>query len=195
MSLKEDSNSINEPFHSPNKAPTPTLECGSSLAEREYQDRKPPAQLRTTAVTKKLTVTSIDALRNLIADCVLTDPTSQHVMSTFTSPFNSTGSLNHQIPLVYTDQTASNRPVRSIETYIQNVCLPLYGNTHTNTSLTGSQTTAFCAEARQVVAEATHAKITGKASLDCVLFAYVTVLYAILLCILGVWFVYLCTMY
>jgi hypothetical protein len=108
------------------------------------------------------------------------------------------------VPLVYCDQTASNRPVRSIERYMEQVCLPLYGNTHTNTSITGSQrylwpdhscgrlfiilgahatcvsllmcSTAFVAEARQIVAEETNAKITGKASLDVVLFAYVAAL-------------------
>jgi selenocysteine lyase/cysteine desulfurase len=53
---------------------------------------------------------------------------------------------------------------------MEKVCLPIYGNTHTNTSITGSQTTAFVAEARQIVAEETNAKITGKASLDVVLF-------------------------
>ena len=77
----------------------------------------------------------------------------------------------YQLPLVYCDQTASNRPIQSIENYLQNVCLPFMGNTHTNTSITGSQTTAFCAESRQLIAEMTNAKITGKASTDVVLFA------------------------
>ena len=53
---------------------------------------------------------------------------------------------------------------------MQRVCLPLFGNTHTNTSITGSQSTAFVAEARQIVAEECNAKITGKASQDVVLF-------------------------
>jgi len=47
----------------------------------------------------------------------------------------------------------------------------LYGNTHTNTSISGSQSTAFVAEARQIIAEECGAKITGKASRDVVLFA------------------------
>ena len=47
----------------------------------------------------------------------------------------------------------------------------MYGNTHTNTSVTGSQSTAFVAEARQIVAEGVNAKISGKAALDVVLFA------------------------
>ena len=107
--------------------------------------------------------------------------------STFISPFEATpytknGSkinTHHQIPqklqlpLVYCDHTASNRPVASLERYLQQECLPWYGNTHTNTSWTGSQSTALVAEARQLVAEACNAKITGKASLDVVLFTYV----------------------
>jgi hypothetical protein len=76
-----------------------------------------------------------------------------------------------RVPLIYCDHTASNRPISSIEQYIQQTCLPFYGNTHTNITITGSQSTAFVAEARQIVAEETNAKITGKAALDVVLFA------------------------
>jgi selenocysteine lyase/cysteine desulfurase len=97
---------------------------------------------------------------------------------TFTSPFEVPSSSAKKggnkfltVPLVYCDQTASNRPIRSVEKYMEKTCLPLYGNTHTNTSITGSQSTAFVAEARQIVAESTNAKITGKASLDVVLFS------------------------
>ena len=90
----------------------------------------------------------------------------QHVNTT-----TNVSSKNYLLPLIYCDQTASNRPISSIETYLQQVCLPLLGNTHTNTSITGSQSTAFCAEARQLIAELTNAKITGKASTDIVLFA------------------------
>lgn len=35
------------------------------------------------------------------------------------------------IPLVYCDQTASQRPVHSIERYLQEVSMPCYANTHT----------------------------------------------------------------
>ena len=120
---------------------------------------------------------SVESLRNLLASDVLTAPT-------FASPFlakknhrggaslgNSNNREHHILPLVYCDQTASNRPLQSIESYLHHVCLPLYGNTHTTTSITGSQSTALVAEARQIVAEETNAKITGKASLDVVLFA------------------------
>ena len=85
--------------------------------------------------------------------------------------YYNSNAAKYSLPLIYCDQTASNRPISSIETYLQQVCLPLMGNTHTNTSITGSQSTAFCAEARQLIAELTNAKITGKASTDIVLFA------------------------
>ena len=75
------------------------------------------------------------------------------------------------LPLVYCDFTASHQPLKSIESYLTQQCLPFYGNTHTNTCFTGSQSTAFCSEARQIVGEYCGAKTTGKASQDVVLFA------------------------
>lgn len=174
------------------------LECGTSLAEWEHEN---DGRQETAAANKQQqpphgTTITPDALRESIASDIVTSSSSSHPLEMFTSPFeipsgcssnNNNTSVTTaatttrgghdsndkflKVPLVYCDQTASNRPVRSIETYVQNVCLPLYGNTHTNTSVTGSQSTAFVAEARQIVAEATNAKITGKASLDLVLFA------------------------
>jgi len=124
---------------------------------------------------QKNVLNSVGDLRSALASDVLT---TQSPLETFISPFETPASTKTkssgrylEVPLVYCDQTASNRPVRSIEKYMEETCLPLYGNTHTNTSVTGSQSTAFVAEARQIVAEATNAKITGKASLDVVLFA------------------------
>jgi selenocysteine lyase/cysteine desulfurase len=76
-----------------------------------------------------------------------------------------------KVPMVYCDFTASHRPLKSIEDYIHQTCLPFYGNTHTNTSVTGGQSSAFVSEARQIIAEVCNAKITGKASQDVVLFA------------------------
>ena len=79
--------------------------------------------------------------------------------------------LKLHVPMVYCDFTASHRPVSSIEDYLRRECAPLYGNTHTNTSITGSQSSAFVSEARQIIAEACGAKTTGKASQDIVLFS------------------------
>jgi hypothetical protein len=52
--------------------------------------------------------------------------------------------------IVYADWTASGRSLGLIEEYIQAEVLPLYGNTHTTTSITGLQSTCFRHEARQV---------------------------------------------
>lgn len=73
-------------------------------------------------------------------------------------------------PIVYADWTASARCVGRIEDYVRSQVLPFYGNTHTTTSITGHQSTFFRHEARQLVAEACNAKITGKAAEDVVLF-------------------------
>ena len=169
------------------------LECGTSLAEQEYEEKSndksfDPADVKMTLeegipsekpISSSLGnlldgVTDLEDLRERLARDVITQNPS---LTTFTSPIEDPTCSNPnqhkflELPLVYGDQTASNRPVRSIEEYLQRVCLPLYGNTHTNTSITGSQSTALVAEARQLVAEACNAKITGKASLDAVLFA------------------------
>lgn len=147
------------------------LECGSSLVEYEHREEG----FNESAVGDQSYFKTIASLRASIANDIVT---TQDEYSTFSSPFEiprdaATGEDRRfwEVPLVYTDHTASNRPLQSIEHYIQKTCLPLYGNTHTNTSITGSQSTAFVAEARQIVAEETNAKVTGKASLDCVIFA------------------------
>ncbi|CAN0147246.1 unnamed protein product, partial [Laminaria digitata] len=64
-------------------------------------------------------------------------------------------------PLVYSDWTATARAVSCIERYLYKDVLPLFGNTHTTTSITGAQTTCFRHEARQVIAEAVNAKVGG----------------------------------
>ena len=144
------------------------LECGPSLAEDEHRAEEFQQQKQSSSFF------SVDSLRSSLAADVLT---AGQEFTTFSSPFSapddptSPGKRYFQVPLVYCDQTASNRPLKSIERYMEQHCLPLYGNTHTNTSITGSQSTAFVAEARQIVAEETNAKITGKASQDVVLFA------------------------
>lgn len=70
----------------------------------------------------------------------------------FTSPYG-------EKPLLYCDWTASGRALRNIENYIQDNVLRFYGNTHTTTSITGHQSTCFRHESRQIIAEATNAKV------------------------------------
>lgn len=73
-------------------------------------------------------------------------------------------------PIVYADWIASGRCLYGIEKYLARHVLPFYGNTHTTTSITGHQSTCFRQEARQIVAEAVNAKVTGRAAEDTVLF-------------------------
>lgn len=53
--------------------------------------------------------------------------------------------------VVYADYTASGRSLGFIEDYIRESVLPLYANTHTETSGTGLQTTRFREEARDII--------------------------------------------
>ena len=62
-----------------------------------------------------------------------------------------------QKPLVYADYTASGRSLDFIEQFITNSVLPFYANTHTETSFTGAQSTAYREEARQTIKQAVNA--------------------------------------
>ncbi|MFV9672678.1 MAG: aminotransferase class V-fold PLP-dependent enzyme [Acidimicrobiia bacterium] len=53
--------------------------------------------------------------------------------------------------VTYADYTASGRSLSFIEDYLREVVLPLYANTHTESSGTGLQTTRFREEAREMI--------------------------------------------
>jgi selenocysteine lyase/cysteine desulfurase len=53
--------------------------------------------------------------------------------------------------VIYADYTASGRSLGFIEDFIRDAVLPLYANTHTESSGTGLQTTSFREDARQII--------------------------------------------
>jgi selenocysteine lyase/cysteine desulfurase len=69
--------------------------------------------------------------------------------------------------LTYADYTASGRSLSFIEDYIRAKVLPMYANTHTETSGTGLQTTRFREDARQIIRES----VGGNAEEHAVIFA------------------------
>jgi selenocysteine lyase/cysteine desulfurase len=59
--------------------------------------------------------------------------------------------------VTYADYTASGRSLTFIEDFIREAVLPLYGNTHTESSGTGLQTTRFREDARRIIRDAVGA--------------------------------------
>lgn len=68
--------------------------------------------------------------------------------------------------VTYADYTASGRNLGFIEDYIRDEVMPLYANTHTETSGTGAQTTRFREDARAII----HCAVGGGEN-DVVIFA------------------------
>jgi selenocysteine lyase/cysteine desulfurase len=69
--------------------------------------------------------------------------------------------------LTYADYTASGRSLTFIEEYIRNQVMPLYANTHTESSGTGLQTTRFREDARDIIREACRADREDYAVIFC----------------------------
>ena len=67
--------------------------------------------------------------------------------------------------VTYADYTASGRSLTFIEDFLRRYVMPLYANTHTESSGTGRQTTRFREDARQIVKQA-----VGGSDDDCVIF-------------------------
>ena len=59
-------------------------------------------------------------------------------------------------PLVYADYTASGRSLGFIEDTLRKQVLPFYANTHTETSFTGAQSTAYREQARSIIRAAVN---------------------------------------
>lgn len=62
--------------------------------------------------------------------------------------------------MTYCDYTASGRSLHFVETYIKRVVMPMYANTHTETSATGLQTTLSREDARSIIMTSLHANTT-----------------------------------
>ena len=62
--------------------------------------------------------------------------------------------------VTYADYTASGRSLAFVEDFIREAVLPLYGNTHTESSGTGLQTTRFREDARRIIGDAVGASVT-----------------------------------
>jgi selenocysteine lyase/cysteine desulfurase len=59
-------------------------------------------------------------------------------------------------PLVYADYTASGRSLDFVEDLIQKQIMPVYANTHTETTYTGARTTAWRESARKIIRSAVN---------------------------------------
>src|SRR5487761_2180327 len=69
--------------------------------------------------------------------------------------------------VTYADYTASGRSLSFIEDYIRDAVLPLYANTHTESSGTGLQTSRFREEARRLILDAVGGRPERHAVIFC----------------------------
>jgi selenocysteine lyase/cysteine desulfurase len=141
----------------------------ASKAARAAERRAPPARLPRRAVIRQPErVRRIDGLvamrtraggerdRELLIDRIRRSVIGDDEV--FDGPFGPRR-------LVYADHTASGRSLSFVEEFIRERVLPLYGNTHTEASATGRQTTALREDARRII----HGAVNGSAD-DVVVF-------------------------
>jgi len=69
--------------------------------------------------------------------------------------------------VTYADYTASGRSLAFIEDYLREAVLPLYANTHTESSGTGLQTSRFREDARRIISDAVGANRDRHAVIFC----------------------------
>src|SRR5947207_3475211 len=69
--------------------------------------------------------------------------------------------------VTYADYTASGRSLEFIEDYLRAAVMPLYANTHTESSGTGLQTTRFREDARRIVRAALGGNAQDHALIFC----------------------------
>ena len=122
--------------------------------------RKSKSSSTTSSLSIEEAWTKIHELRSKLSNDIISDPSppsdnnnnnksnnvdcNKYNFPTFISPYEQPKLQSQQqkksskqkykgmaIPLVYCDQTASQRPVQSIERYLQEVSMPCYANTHT----------------------------------------------------------------
>jgi len=127
MANREDAAVIRTPCYVPN------MSAVQSTSAESGQESPKAASLGTVPV-----VDSVQALIETIRRSVIG---RDDVVS---GPFGAR-------PVVYADYTASGRALSFIEDYIREAVLPLYANTHTESSGTGLQTTRFREEAREII--------------------------------------------
>ena len=69
----------------------------------------------------------------------------------FDSPFGI------RLPVIYCDWAATGKSLQCVERYLQKEVMTLYGDTHSNSSITGIQTSRYIAEARSIILESINA--------------------------------------
>jgi len=117
------------------------MKDSETLGSRKFYHLQHPESVSRVQVEKK---EKKNELAKYINDNIIGRET------TFLSPFG-------RRSMLYCDYTASGKSLSFIEDYITQEVLPLYGNTHTTTSVTSLQTTLFRHEARDIIRNCVNA--------------------------------------